>query len=118
VTQGPPRALARFRWTPQCENIVKEPYLIVFKAQDTPHTPALASDPPLIDEKTWRVTVVGPAPTGLTGTPTGNRVQLTWNRYYCQTTSQPNVLPTILIFRRENCFTYTPSACETGLPAG
>ncbi|MGI4734308.1 MAG: gliding motility-associated C-terminal domain-containing protein [Janthinobacterium lividum] len=118
-TQGPPRAIGRFQWTPQCENISKEPYLVVFKAQDTPHTPVQLNDPPLIDEKTWRITVIGPAPTGVTATVnTNQRVLLTWDRYYCQTSSQPNVLPTILIFRRENSFPFTPGPCQTGLPAG
>ncbi|RZK38117.1 MAG: hypothetical protein EOO57_04500, partial [Hymenobacter sp.] len=67
-TQGPPRAVGRFQWTPDCVNIAKDPYLIVFKAEDTPHVPVQTNDPPLIDEKTWRVTVIGPAPTGLLAT--------------------------------------------------
>ncbi|RZL09755.1 MAG: gliding motility-associated C-terminal domain-containing protein [Hymenobacter sp.] len=121
-TQGPPRAVAKFTWTPQCEDVAKDPYIVVFKAQDTPHTPALSTDPPLIDEKPWRVTVVGPAPTNLTGVPSvgssGNEVLLRWDRYYCQTTSIAGIKPTILIFRREGCYPFTPSACQTGLPAG
>ncbi|RZL05160.1 MAG: hypothetical protein EOO62_19760, partial [Hymenobacter sp.] len=52
-TQGPPRAVGRFTWATQCENIANQPYIVVFKAQDTP--PATSADPPLIDEKTWRV---------------------------------------------------------------
>ncbi|RZJ57087.1 MAG: hypothetical protein EOO55_04075, partial [Hymenobacter sp.] len=115
-TQGPPRAVGRFRWATQCENIAAQPYLVVFKAQDTP--PATSADPPLIDEKTWRVTVVGPAPTNLQAAPlAGERVLLTWNSYPCLTSSQPGVLPTIQIYRRENCYPFTPSACETGIPA-
>jgi gliding motility-associated-like protein len=118
-TQGPPRAVAKFTWTPQCEDIAKEPYIVVFDAQDTPHTPVQPNDPPLIDEKPWRVTVVGPAPTNLKATiNNGNRILLDWDRYYCQTTSVAGVKPTVLIFRREGCFAFTPSACQTGLPAG
>ena len=117
-TQGPPRAVGTFRWTPDCFNIAKEPYLVVFKAQDTPHTPPVASDPPLIDEKTWRITVIGPAPTNLRATPNANRaVLLTWDSYLCRAPNAQGVLPTIRIYRRENCFPYTPSVCETGIPA-
>ncbi|MFD1871816.1 gliding motility-associated C-terminal domain-containing protein [Hymenobacter bucti] len=117
-TQGPPRAVGRFNWATQCENIAAQPYLVVFKAQDTPHTPAIASDPPLIDEKTWRVTVVGPAPTNLQATVTTNqRILLTWASYPCLTSSQPGVLPTIQIYRRENSYPFTPGPCETGIPA-
>ncbi|MFD1874757.1 gliding motility-associated C-terminal domain-containing protein [Hymenobacter bucti] len=115
-TQGPPRAVGRFRWATQCENIAAQPYLVVFKAQDTP--PATSADPPLIDEKTWRVTVIGPAPTNLQAAPlAGERVLLTWTSYPCLASSQPGVLPTIQIYRRENCYPFTPSACETGIPA-
>ena len=116
--QGPPRAVGTFTWTPGCENIAREPYTIVFKAQDTPHTPPLAADPPLTDEKVWRVTVIGPAPTGLRATPgTGQQVLLNWASYPCQVGSS-GVLATIRIYRRENCYAYTPSPCETGIPAG
>jgi gliding motility-associated-like protein len=117
-TQGPPRAVGRFNWVTKDSSIAAQPYLIVFKAQDTPHTPAIAGDPPLIDEKTWRVTVVGPAPTNLQASPlNGQRVLLTWNNYRALYSSQPGVLPTIQIYRRENCYPFTPSACETGIPA-
>ncbi|RZK22756.1 MAG: hypothetical protein EOO56_07410 [Hymenobacter sp.] len=112
-TQGPPRAVGRFQWTPDCSSIAQQPYLIVFKAQDTPHVPAQANDPPLIDEKTWRVTVIGPAPTNLRAIAApGPQVLLSWATYPCQ-----NAGANILIFRRENCYAYTPSVCETGLPA-
>ncbi|MBJ6143753.1 gliding motility-associated C-terminal domain-containing protein [Hymenobacter sp. BT559] len=117
-TQGPPRAVGRFNWTTACENIAAQPYLVVFKAQDTPRTPPSANDPPLIDEKTWRVTVVGPAPTNLQAAPTTNqRVLLTWASYPCLYSSQPGVLPTIQIYRRENSYPFTPGPCETGIPA-
>jgi gliding motility-associated-like protein len=117
-TQGPPRAVGRFNWATQCENIAAQPYLVVFKAQDTPRTPPSASEPPLIDEKTWRVTVVGPAPTNLQAAVTTNqRVLLTWNSYPCLYSSQPGVLPTIQIYRRENSYPFTPGPCETGIPA-
>jgi gliding motility-associated-like protein len=116
-TQGPPRAVGTFRWTPNCTNVAALPYLVVFKAQDTPARNS--SDPPLIDEKTWRITVIGPAPTGLQAAPNGSgAVLLTWNPYGCQTSSVSGLLPTIRIYRREGCFPYTPSVCETGIPAG
>jgi gliding motility-associated-like protein len=116
-TQGPPRAVGTFRWTPNCTNVAALPYLVVFKAQDTP--PRNSTDPPLIDEKTWRITVIGPAPTNLQAAPNGSgAILLTWNPYGCQTTGVGNLLPTIRIYRREGCFPYTPSACETGIPPG
>jgi gliding motility-associated-like protein len=117
--QGPPLAVGTFTWTPSCENIAREPYNIVFKAQDTPHTPPIASDPPLIDEKTWRVTVIGSAPTNLRAVRGGSsqQVLLTWASYPCQAPNGLGVRPSIRIYRREGCYAYTPSPCETGLPA-
>jgi gliding motility-associated-like protein len=101
-----------FRWTPDCSNVGDQPYIVVFKAQDTPPN---AATPALVDIKPVRITVVGPPPQNLkatpSGTPGGLVSILTWDRYTCQNASQ------ILIFRREGCFNYTPGLCDTGLPA-
>lgn len=99
-----------YTWTTDCSNVAKEPYLVVFKAQDSPGT----GNPILIDEKPVRITVVGPPPQNLkavTGGTTGTTVILSWDRYTCQNASQ------ILIFRREGCYDYNPGPCDTGLPA-
>jgi len=103
-----------FRWTPDCSNVSDQPYIVVFKAQDSP-TPVTANNPPLVDIKPVRITVVGPPPQNLRAAPSTNGGRLlsvlTWDRYACQNASQ------LLIFRREGCFNYTPGPCETGLPA-
>jgi gliding motility-associated-like protein len=104
-----------FRWTPDCSNVSNQPYTVVFKAQDSP--PAGSGAPILIDEKPVRITVVGPPPQNVRGTPatlpSGNSVSLiTWDRYTCQNASQ------LLIFRKEGAYNFTPGPCETGLPAG
>ena len=65
---GPPTATGNFTWNTACNNVAKEPYLVVFKAQDTPN-PNIPTNPPLIDEKTWRITVVGPPPQNLRAVP-------------------------------------------------
>ncbi len=108
TTKGPPTAVARFVWPTQCSNVAKEPYSIVFKAQDTPATP---SDPPLVDEQVWRVTVVGPPPQNLVATPVGNQVTLTWDRYTCTNASF------IRIYRKEGQSGFKPGPCDTGIPA-
>ncbi|QKG57340.1 gliding motility-associated C-terminal domain-containing protein [Hymenobacter sp. BRD128] len=102
-----------FKWTPDCSNVADQPYIVVFKAQDTPPNSAT---PPLVDIKPVRITVVGPPPQNLkatpSGTPGGLVSVLTWDKYTCQNASQ------ILIFRREGCYAYTPGPCDTGVPAG
>jgi gliding motility-associated-like protein len=103
-----------FRWTPDCSNVSNQPYIVVFKAQDNPA--AASGSPILIDEKPVRITVVGPPPQNVRGTPASSAAGLvsliTWDRYTCQNASR------LLIFRREGCYAYTPGTCDTGLPAG
>src|SRR6476661_889188 len=109
---GPPLASGTFRWTPDCSNIAQLPQQVVFKAQDTPQSPV---DPPLIDQRVWRITVVGPPPQNLQAarriSPVGLSTLLTWNRYLCQNASA------IYIYRKENPSTFNPGPCETGIPA-
>ncbi|SDY31738.1 T9SS type B sorting domain-containing protein [Hymenobacter psychrophilus] len=109
TTKGPPVARALFQWTPTCSYIRRQPYSVLFKATDEPG----GAISPLIDERIWNITVVGPAPQNLRPTPQGNTIRLDWDSYSCQ-----NPGAQMLIFRREGCFPYTPTTCQTGLPAG
>ncbi|GAA4495210.1 hypothetical protein GCM10023172_06540 [Hymenobacter ginsengisoli] len=102
-----------FRWATECSNVASQPYLVVFKAQDNP--PPGSNAPVLIDEKTVRITVVGPPPQHVRASPSGGNKLislLTWDRYTCQNASQ------LLIFRKEGPYPFTPGPCQTGLPAG
>ncbi|MDO7851495.1 T9SS type B sorting domain-containing protein [Hymenobacter convexus] len=118
-TQGPPTARGTFTWQTQCSNVARLPYLVVFKAQDTPPgsgtTTTTPANQPLIDEQVWRITVVGPAPQNLTATAgvngTGlNRTVLNWSPYTCTNAS------IIYIYRKVGPGP-APGACETGIPA-
>jgi hypothetical protein len=103
-----------FTWTPDCSKVSNQPYSVVFKAQDSPPNPNV-STPILIDEKTVRITVVGPPPQNLRAVSSSSAAGLvsllSWDRYSC-----PNA-KNLLIFRREGCYPYTPGPCDTGLPA-
>lgn len=105
---GPPTATGTFRWTPDCNDIGRLPQQVVFKAQDQ-------SDPALIDERVWRITVVGPPPQNLQATTRSSFVGpaslLTWNRYTCQNARF------IHIYRKEMPSGWNPGDCETGIPA-
>ncbi|OON69528.1 gliding motility-associated C-terminal domain-containing protein [Hymenobacter sp. CRA2] len=101
------RAEGVFTWSTNCSDVASDPKLVVFKAEDQP-----TSGPVLIDERPWRITVVGPAPTNLRAAAQGSTVQLTWDRYVCQNASR------LLIYRKENPSTWNPSgACDVGIPA-
>ncbi|OUJ67262.1 hypothetical protein, partial [Hymenobacter crusticola] len=105
------RARGVFNWTPSCANIASEPTQVVFKATDQPPTGV----DPFIDEKVWRITVIGPAPKNLVAqrsTTNPAAALLTWDAYTCQ-----NPGAQILIYRKENPSSFTPGPCETGIPA-
>jgi len=103
-----------FSWTPDCSRVSAQPYVVVFKAQDSPPN-GNVSTPILIDEKTVRITVVGPPPQNVRAVSSSSAAGLvsllSWDRYSCQNASE------LRIFRREGCYAYTPGPCETGLPA-
>ncbi|OON67303.1 hypothetical protein B0919_19255 [Hymenobacter sp. CRA2] len=101
------RAEGVFTWSTSCSDVATDPTQVVFKAEDQP-----TSGPVLIDERPWRITVVGPPPTNLRAAAQGSTVQLTWDRYVCQNASR------LLIYRKENPSTWNPSgACDVGIPA-
>ena len=109
---GPPTAAGNFVWNTVCNNVAKEPYLVVFKAQDSP-SPNTPTNPPLIDEKTWRITVVGPPPQNLRAIPStsGNNAQLTWDSYTCTNAQY------MYVYRKEGPSSFVPGGCLTGIPA-
>ena len=94
-----------FDWQTDCEHVRKQPYQMVFKAED--------DDPfiRLVDLENVRITVVAPAPLNLTTTPVGNSIQLAWDPSICQKASGYS------IYRRAGFFGYIPGPCETGVPA-
>ncbi|RZJ88046.1 MAG: hypothetical protein EOO60_11535, partial [Hymenobacter sp.] len=99
-----------FSWNTDCSNVANQPYIVVFRAQDTPPNAATA---PLVDIKPVRITVVGPPPQNLRVVQTaagGITNVVSWNSYTCQNASQ------ILIYRKENPSGFNPGPCETGIP--
>lgn len=103
------RRVGVFNWRTVCTDVRREPYNVVFRAEDRP-TPRVNR---LVVIKTWRVTVIGPAPTQLTVTPnnTTRSVNVSWANYVC-----PNATR-MLIFRRQGTSGWSPGRCETGIPA-
>jgi gliding motility-associated-like protein len=104
--QGPPGSL-EFEWQTICGHVRASPYQVQFKVEDVP-----ANAPRLVDFETWEITVIGPAPTGLTTTlQPGRQMLLTWDAYSCPNASLMQV------WRRVGEFPYTPDECETGIRA-
>ncbi|WP_420316062.1 gliding motility-associated C-terminal domain-containing protein [Ekhidna sp.] len=107
--QGPPSNLS-FEWTTNCNQVRIAPYEVQFKATDQPTIPGILNPPGLVNFETWRVTVLGPPPTGLSAqTATGRRIQLTWDNYSCSNADSMQV------WRRVGEFDIDPT-CNPGIP--
>ena len=100
-----------FRWQTSCANVQDEPYLINFKVADVQP----ASGPPLADFKIWRVTVVAPAPVGVTAEAVpGRAVNLAWDEYTCDAVDSIR----LQIWRKPDSTDFVPENCQIGIPAG
>lgn len=97
-----------FEWNTVCNHIREQPYNVIFKAEDDHNL-----DRRLADLRSWQIKVVGPPPEGLTATPSGNQMELSWDPYNCTNANEP---PVITIWRRKTSAVWSPDSCETGIP--
>jgi gliding motility-associated-like protein len=109
VNPQPNPASIDFTWQTNCSHVRSRPYQITVKATDFPDR---LEGPSLVDFATWKITVVGPAPEGLTaeGQP-GRRINLAWDEYLCEQNAG-----TMQIWRRVDSYAFEPDNCETGMP--
>lgn len=109
VFQDSPATLA-FEWSTSCGQVRIAPYEVQFKATDDPTIPGIINPPGQVNFETWRITVVGPAPTGLTvDASTGRSMELNWDDYSC-----PNA-DSMQVWRRVGEFDIDPT-CNPGIP--
>ncbi len=108
---SPPRfqdspAAIDFQWTTQCGHVRVRPYEIQFKVTDNPDI-----GPRLVNFESMEITVVGPAPEGLSSTvQPGRSIQLDWQEYQCTNAEA------IEIWRRVGEFEIEIDECVTGMP--
>lgn len=99
-----------FSWQTNFSHIRSRPFEVQFKVTDEPSDPLA---PNLTDFKSWNITVVAPAPTGLSASIlTGQSIQLDWDNYVAA-----NLNPKIQIYRRVESFDFNPENCNVGIPA-
>ncbi|SMD38663.1 C-terminal domain of CHU protein family protein [Reichenbachiella faecimaris] len=100
-------ASATFNWQTSCELVRRRPYEVQLKATDNPEL-----GPKLVDFKTWNITVVAPAPTGLSAAiEPGRTVALSWDSYSgCVGASL------MQIWRRVDSYEFLAEDCNVGLP--
>jgi hypothetical protein len=104
-----------FNWNTICDHIKGQPYDVVFKITDN-GTSSNGSPTKLATFRTWKITVVAPAPVLDTAiVPTGQRnVQLTWVNYECG--SIADEAKVMQIWRKVDDTSYIPGNCDTGMP--
>jgi gliding motility-associated-like protein len=97
-------------WQTSCAHIRHSPYQVTIKVLDS-HSPV-----PLVDFKTFNITVVAPPPLSLTAVPLGTSVDLNWQKPVCQLTTDNHILY-YKVYRKENCVPWVHGYCELGVPA-
>ncbi len=93
-----------FIWPTVCSHVIRQPYRMFFKVSDD-GTPVS-----LVDIKSMKIRVVGPAPKNLTATPLGNTITIAWDNYDCQNATG------YYIYRKTDSTGYQHGYCETGVP--
>jgi gliding motility-associated-like protein len=111
TVSAPGSVTGTFSWMPDCAEVQLLPYLVTFKSEDS--DPAL----PLVNFESVFIRVIAPAPTGLTATPGGSGIIVSWSPPACAGTGGANPLKGYYIYRKESCDPWVHSFCETGVPA-
>lgn len=101
------KAKLTFTWNTDCLHVKEQPYQVVFKITDKPQQGV-----PLVEFRTWNITVVGPAPTwnNIALDLPARAANLTWDSYTCQNAT------TMQVWRKVNQTSFTPPECVTGMP--
>lgn len=99
-----------YNWSTVCDHIRKDPYQVIFKAEDNYRNPSS-----LVDLKTWLITVVGPPPQNLRDTVIGNDIRLDWDSLYACYSGATKKFKGFSIWRREGCQPDLIDTCNNNL---
>ncbi len=93
-----------FRWKTNCSHVRKQPYTVVFKAED--NHPILK----LAGFLNVYIRVIAPPPENFSATAINNSIILKWSPSICTQAAGYK------IYRRNSYKTFIPDICETGVP--
>lgn len=101
-------ATMNFQWQTDCGHVREREYHVQFKITDKPKSGGVK----LVQFKTWRIKVVGPAPEweAAQTVPGTRSANLQWTPYECANAT------VMQVWRRVDQFPYTPPECVTGMP--
>jgi len=101
-----------FYWNSNCINVRKQPYLVVFKAEDQ------NEELNLVDIKNMNIKVIAPPPLITSIEPSYNSINLEWKPNDSCVFNEGNVLSGYKIFRSNAPVVYNYSPCQPGIPDG
>ncbi len=102
-------AAGEFIWKTTCALVRKEPYQVVFKAEDLP-----PNKEQLFDLKTWNIKLLAPTMHNLLAEELQSAVRLSWDQYAC-----PGIGNGVIEIYRKQCdsIDYDIALCERMEPA-
>jgi len=109
LTTGNDTVTSRFTWHSKCHHVRRQPYVVQFKAQDSPPLPDSVS---LVSFGGTSIRVIGPPPQNLTATAVGSSIQLHWDPSACSEVVGYHIC------RREGLYgSPIPCPCDNGAPS-
>ncbi len=93
-----------FVWQTDCSHIRRDPYRMVFKAEDN-------GNPRLTAYEVWNIRIIAPPVQNIQAASRGGKITVTFDQHPCA-----NALG-YKIYRKQGSGPFTPDTCETGVPA-
>lgn len=107
----PPIIIDTLKWQTTCLDIRKEPYQVVFRAQDN----GISSSQGLTDLKTVLVYVMGPPPLDLQAEATTNSIDLNWESPYVCDIIEDDYFRGFSVWKKEGSNPFPIDTCVAGL---
>lgn len=101
---SPPTLNAMFNWQTNCSHIRRDPYTMIFKAEDSGH-------PNLTAYRVWNIRIIPPPVENIQAASSGGKITVTYDQHSC-----PNALG-YKIYRRQGSGPFPLDTCTTGVPA-
>ncbi|MDP2188745.1 MAG: gliding motility-associated C-terminal domain-containing protein [Sphingobacteriaceae bacterium] len=93
-----------FSWQTDCSHIRRDPYQMIFRAEDN-------GNPRLTAYKVWNIRIIPPPVENIQANSSGGKITVTFDPHTC------NEALGYKIYRKQGTGPFTPGICETGVPA-
>lgn len=101
---GQGNVVSNFVWQTNCDHVRRDPYRMVFRAEDS-------GNPRLTAYEVWNIRVIAPPVQNIQANSQGGKITVTFDASTCN-----NALG-YKIYRKQGSGPFVPDTCETGVPA-